>query len=135
MTNVSRRTVGGFARGTFNLVSFDSDQQEFEVEFQNENLIATAKGASGGEDKVRTLHNRFPINRNITSTQVLATVPHLIIIMETESGLMVQTEDLRYGLRVSMVVVPAPDELLTPQALKVVGPAAFGYKDIKKVVI
>ena len=62
-------------------------------------------------------------------------MPHLIIIMETESGLAVPTEDLRYGLRVSVVVIPAPEELMRPEALKVVGPAAFGYGDIKEVVL
>jgi DUF917 family protein len=34
---------------------------------------------------------------------------------------------LRYGLRVAVIAMPAPKELKTPQALAVVGPAAFGY--------
>jgi len=41
-----------------------------------------------------------------------------------------QTEDLRYGLRVSIVGLPAHPLLRTSDALAVVGPAAFGYGDV-----
>ena len=37
------------------------------------------------------------------------------------------TEEVRYGLRVAVVAMPAPPLLTTPTALKVVGPQAFGY--------
>ena len=59
---------------------------------------------------------------------VLATTPNLIVIMETETGLGLETEALKFGLRVSVLCLPAPEKLLTPQALKVVGPRAFGYE-------
>jgi len=36
---------------------------------------------------------------------------------------------IRYGLRVSVLRVPAPGLLTTPEALRTVGPAAFGYGD------
>lgn len=36
------------------------------------------------------------------------------------------TEELRYGLRLSVLRLPADAKLLTPQALKIVGPQAFG---------
>lgn len=44
-----------------------------------------------------------------------------------------QTEDVRYsyGMRVTLLVLPAPPLLRTPQALAVVGPAAFGYEDVE----
>lgn len=45
-------------------------------------------------------------------------------------GQPLQTEALRYGLRVSVVGFPAHLMLRTPEALEVVGPAAFGYPDI-----
>ena len=37
------------------------------------------------------------------------------------------TEEVRYGLRVGVVVLPANPVLKTSQALKVVGPRAFGF--------
>lgn len=46
-------------------------------------------------------------------------------------GQALQTEDLRYGLRVSIVGLPAHPLLRTPEALEVVGPAAFGYDNVQ----
>lgn len=78
------------------------------IEFQNENLVArTVAGC------------------------VLACVPDLICILETGSGLAVATEEVRYGLWVSVVALPAHPLLRTDAALKVVGPAAFGYSTDK----
>ncbi len=37
------------------------------------------------------------------------------------------TEQVRYGLRVGVVILPANPLLKTPKALKVVGPKAFGF--------
>lgn len=37
---------------------------------------------------------------------------------------------MRYGLRVAVVGLPAHPLLATPQALAVVGPAAFGHADV-----
>jgi hypothetical protein len=57
----------------------------------------------------------------------LACVPNLICSLETSSGCAVATEELRYGLRLALLALPAHELLRTPQALQVVGPAAFGY--------
>ncbi len=43
------------------------------------------------------------------------------------AGDAVTTELVRYGLRVGVVVLPANHMLKTEQALKFVGPAAFGF--------
>lgn len=73
------------------------------IEFQNENLVARI------------------------GSHVVGCVPDLICVLETSSGAAVATEDLRYGLVVSVLVLPAHPLLRTGAALKVVGPAAFGY--------
>jgi len=51
----------------------------------------------------------------------------LICIVTEEEGQPVATELLRYGTRVAVLGVPAAPQLKTPEALKVVGPQAFGY--------
>ncbi len=52
--------------------------------------------------------------------------------LEIESGLALQTEDLKYGLRVVVLALPADKALLSEAALKVVGPRAFKYNvDVK----
>ncbi len=62
--------------------------------------------------------------------QVLVSVPDLICSLDTDTGLPITTEELRYGLRITVVILK-PDHLLTTQkALSVVGPKAFGYTSI-----
>lgn len=103
IVDVNRRTVEGFARGRLKISAFDDFNQQMEIDFQNENLIARL-----GED-------------------ALCTVPDLITLVSLEDGEAIGTESLRYGLRVAVLAMPAPKELKTPEALAVVGPRAFGY--------
>lgn len=101
--DVERRTVQGFARGKLRISAFDDFEQQLEIDFQNENLIARSNG------------------------QARCTVPDLITLVTLDDGEPIGTEALRYGLRVAVLAMPAPKELKTPEALAVVGPRAFGY--------
>ena len=47
--------------------------------------------------------------------------------MISMSGDPITTEAIRYGMRVGVVVLPANPMLKTPEAMKVVGPKAFGF--------
>ena len=47
--------------------------------------------------------------------------------MISPSGDPITTEAIRYGMRVGVVVLPANPMLKTPEAMKVVGPNAFGF--------
>jgi uncharacterized protein len=112
LVDVQRRTVGGFARGELlaeGLGSYRGDWMH--IAFQNENLVAWR----GDRDK----HG-----------EVVACVPDLICMIESETGEPITTEQLRYGLRVTVLGIPCTDKFRTPQALKVVGPAAFGYPEV-----
>jgi DUF917 family protein len=55
-------------------------------------------------------------------------VPDLISVLESETGRAVGTEELKYGLRVSVIAIPCSPLLCSPQALEVVGPSAFGLE-------
>ncbi|MEZ4657477.1 MAG: DUF917 domain-containing protein [Caldilineaceae bacterium] len=103
ITDVERRTVQGFARGRLKLAAFGDPNDVMEIVFQNENLVAWRNG------------------------EQVCTVPDLICIINQDDGEPIGTEMLRYGLRVAVLGMPAPREIKTPQALKVVGPASFGY--------
>ena len=100
--DVNRRTTRGFARGSVTMQSF-AGKDQLNIEFQNEFLIARING------------------------EVRVTVPDLICIVTSETGEPVTTEMLRYGVRVAVLAVPAPQKLKSPRALEVVGPRAFGY--------
>lgn len=84
------------------------------IDFQNENLIACLQS-----------------DGNVTSNEVVATVPDVIAVIETDSGRPVCTEEYRYGLRVSVLGLPANDILRTPEALRWVGPGYFGYTGVE----
>jgi len=65
--------------------------------------------------------------------EVLAVVPDLICLVDEDSAEPITTEIVRYGLRVVVLGIPAPEMLKTPEALAVIGPVAFGYLDVQYV--
>jgi uncharacterized protein len=71
------------------------------------------------------LQNEFLLLR--IDDQIRAIVPDLITMVDSERGTPITTEVVRYGLRVTIIGIGAPAQLTTPQALRCVGPAAFGY--------
>lgn len=109
ITDVERRMAAGFARGKVEIAGLGVNRGAvLTIDFQNENLIAREVAEGRAE-------------------RILAVVPDLICIADSETAAPVTTEVLRYGLRVTVLGIPAPALLRTPQALAVVGPGAFGY--------
>ncbi|CAH1790670.1 unnamed protein product, partial [Owenia fusiformis] len=107
--DVERRNEGGFTRGVLKILGLAEFQDEvLIIKFQNENLVATMHHPNGQKE-------------------VLVCTPDLICIVDTETGEPIMTEEVRYGLRVSVLGIPAHPLLLTEQALKYMGPQAFGY--------
>jgi DUF917 family protein len=104
IVDVERRTVEGFARGEVTIEGTGGrTASRLLIQFQNENLIATADGS------------------------VIATVPDLITILEADTGRPITTEELRYGHRVAVVGVPSDPQWRTDKGLELVGPRYFGY--------
>ncbi len=104
VTDLNRRTEGGFARGSVRLAGTGADHgRELLVDFQNENLIAR-------------------IGR-----RVLASVPDLISMLDAETGTPITTEGLRFGQRVAVLVVACDPKWRTEKGLSLVGPRYFGY--------
>lgn len=102
--DVERRATAGFLRGRTRLLGLDADRGAvFDLEFQNEFAVARRDG------------------------EIVTTTPDIICVLDSESGEAVGTEMLRYGQRVSVVVLPPPEFFLTPKALDKVGPRGFGY--------
>jgi len=111
IVDVDRRLSGGFARGALILEGTGNHAGEcVTIDFQNENLAARTSDGT-----------------------VLAVVPDLICLVDADTAEPITTELLRYGLRVQVLGIPAPVELKTPEALEVIGPAAFGYPDVEFV--
>jgi hypothetical protein len=62
---------------------------------------------------------------------ILTMVPNIISIVDVDTAEPIPNEEVRYGQRVAVVIVPAPPAMATPRALEVVGPAFFGYPDVE----
>ena len=108
IVDVERRLLGGFARGMLRLEGSGGDAgRSLRIDFQNENLIARADDGA-----------------------ILAVVPDLICLVDADSAEPITTEIVRYGLRVTVLGIPAPAMLKTAEALAVIGPGAFGYADV-----
>ena len=105
IVDVRRETQSGFATGSIDVEGFGPSTHRAQVDFQNEYLVLR----SGDEVK--------------------AIVPDLICILDSDSAEPITTEGLRYGQRISIVGVGAPDVLLTRKALSIVGPRNFGLPD------
>jgi DUF917 family protein len=104
VSDVERRTTGGFVRGRARLEGSDEfGGDRFEVDFQNEFTI----GQHNGEVRV--------------------TVPDLICILDSLEGTALGTETIRYGQRVDVLSLPAAEIMSSESGLKSVGPRAFGY--------
>jgi DUF917 family protein len=111
IVDVERRLLGGFARGVLKIEGTGPDAgRAVRIDFQNENLIARADDGA-----------------------ILAVVPDLICLVDEDSAEPITTEIVRYGLRVVVLGIPAPELLKTPEAMAVIGPGAFGYLDVPYV--
>jgi DUF917 family protein len=108
VVDVARRATEGFLRGRCVVEGLDEDRgATIEIAFQNEWVVAWR--VEGDQ--------REPI----------AMSPDLICVLDTVSGNAFGTETIRYGMRVTVVALPAPPVFLTPKGLEHVGPRAFGY--------
>jgi uncharacterized protein len=108
VVDVARRATEGFLRGRCVIEGLDEDRgATLEIAFQNEWVVAWR--VEGDQ--------REPI----------AMSPDLICVLDTVSGNAFGTETIRYGMRVTVVALPAPPVFLTPKGLEHVGPRAFGY--------
>lgn len=99
ITDIDHSVQGGFLRGKVVI----HGKQLGEVQYQNEYLLARV----GGE--------------------VVATTPDIIMLLEEESGEPLTTDMLAFGLRVAVVVLPAPVIWTSAKGLALVGPRAFGF--------
>ncbi|WP_454854107.1 DUF917 domain-containing protein [Rhizobium binxianense] len=102
IVDVSRREQNGWSVGVVTIEPFDSSRKPVHIQIQNENLVAEEDG------------------------RVLAIVPDLICILDTDTAEPITTERLRYGQRVNVLGIKVPPIMRTPEALTVFGPTAFG---------
>lgn len=57
---------------------------------------------------------------------MLCSTPDLITVLDVHTGAALATHELRYGLRVAVIAMPAHPLWTTEVGLKMAGPEAFG---------
>ena len=108
--DVDRQVKGGYDVGIVTLQEFADDGGTMTMDIQNEFLTARS------------------------GDSVLATVPDLICMLDNDTVQPITQETLRYGQRVTVMGILAPEILRTERALEVVGPGGFGI-DLEYVPI
>src|SRR6266576_2225616 len=104
ISDVERRTIKGFARGSVRIEGLGEDAGRLiSLELQNENLVAFEHG------------------------RLLASVPDLITVLDSETADAVATERIRYGQRVTVIAFACDPVWRTERGIAAAGPRAFGY--------
>jgi uncharacterized protein len=102
--DVERHTTSGFVRGSVVIEGLGEDAGRLiRLELQNENLVALERG------------------------RVLASVPDLITVLDSETADAISTEVMRYGQRVTAIAFACDPVWRTERGIAVAGPRAFGY--------
>src|SRR5215469_8175 len=104
VSDVERRTTRGFVRGSVVVEGLGEDTGRLiRLELQNENLVALERG------------------------KLLASVPDLISVLDSETADAIVTERIKYGQRVTVIAFPCDPVWRTERGIEVAGPRAFGY--------
>ncbi|KAI1205190.1 DUF917-domain-containing protein [Annulohypoxylon truncatum] len=118
--DVRRDIGGGYTMGSVLIAPFNDeetasntgidDQRHMIIPFQNEFLYAAYTDSNGAEE-----------------SEIVCTVPDLISILG-QDGEALGSQELRYGLQVSVIGMPSHPLWKTDIGLKVGGPEGFGLK-------
>ena len=101
ITDIQQEIKNGFLVGTFTVTSPSSSVV---IDYQNENLVVKKDG--------------HPV----------VTTPDIIIPIDVQTATPLTSDSLRYGLRIAVLVLPAPEAWKSQEGLALVGPRAFGYE-------
>ena len=104
IVDVQRRTMHGWSIGEATIEGMEEfSGSSMTVSFQNENLVA------------------------FRDDSVVAAVPDLITIIDSDTGEAITTERLRYGFRVVVLGMPCDEKWRTPAGVALGGPGHFHY--------
>ncbi|KAH8896141.1 putative hydantoinase/oxoprolinase [Thozetella sp. PMI_491] len=120
--NVSREELGGWTIGNVTLETASEDEDDggndgtevrggpMVIQYQNEYLYAALQSLDG-------------------TKRTICTTPDLITLLD-KAGTAVGTHELRYGLLVTVIAMPAHPLWITQQGMKASDPASFGLSTV-----
>ncbi|KAK4939988.1 hypothetical protein LTR10_019840 [Elasticomyces elasticus] len=119
ITNVERVLRTGHTYGIVEIDGLlnDGSAATIKIPFKNENAYVEAVGADG-------------------AVSILASVPDLIVVLDSETGSGLGTPEYKYGLKVAVIAIAAsPRWTDTRRGLELGGPGSMGFDDIQYVPI
>ncbi|KAG9778266.1 hypothetical protein ABEF93_003512 [Exophiala dermatitidis] len=119
ITSVERVLKTGHTYGVVEVdgVLSDGTKATVKIPFKNENAFVEATTPDG-------------------KVSILAAVPDLIAVLDSETGSGLGTPEYKYGLKVTIIAIAAsPRWTDTPRGLDLGGPGSMGFDDIKYVPI
>ncbi|KAI1619084.1 hypothetical protein EDD36DRAFT_427827 [Exophiala viscosa] len=119
ITNVERVLRTGHTYGIVEIdgVLNDGSTATIKVPFKNENAFVEAVSTDG-------------------AVSVLASVPDLIVVLDSETGSGLGTPEYKYGLKVAVIAIAAsPRWTDTSRGLELGGPASMGFGDVEYVPV
>ncbi|KAJ7510350.1 Hydantoinase/oxoprolinase [Mycena galericulata] len=122
IVSCSREVRAGFTWGEIRIA------QLFEEEL--ESPVATPAAAAGGSRMVIPFQNEnlcAYIEKDDGTRRLAAIVPDLISVLDSQSGSNLGSQDYRYGLRVTVIVMAGSPLWHSEAGLETGGPAAFGF--------
>ena len=105
ISQCNHRTEGGFTLGEVLIQGAEQYQgDEYHIDIKNENLVGRLNG------------------------EVHATIPDLITLIDEKTGEPVTNPNYSIGQKVSVLILPAPEEFLSAKGLAAFGPSYVGLK-------
>lgn len=131
IVDVQRHVSGGYTMGAVVLAPSDDDDDDDDGKNDARTIATNGDAAADGTHMVIPFQNEFlyaalsDAAGSEASQRVVCTVPDLISVLG-QDGEAIGSQDLRYGLRVTVIALPAHPLWKTEKALVVGGPEGFG---------
>ncbi|KAF7552726.1 hypothetical protein G7Z17_g4114 [Cylindrodendrum hubeiense] len=113
--DIRREVKGGWTIGTATLEPFDDEECDTRQTTSRQLILTYQFSSALLQDEAQT-----------TPSEILCITPDLITVIDSHSGTALATHELRYGLRVAVIAMPAHPLWMTKAGLEAGGPQAFG---------
>ncbi|CAH0035693.1 unnamed protein product, partial [Clonostachys rhizophaga] len=130
IVDVRRFIGGGYTMGSVTIAPLSEDDRESSSSNHTSQTVATDKHMIipfQNEYLYAALTDPVADGSEKAAEEVVCTVPDLISILG-QDGEAIGSQDLRYGLRVNVIALPAHPLWKTEKGMKIGGPEGFGLK-------
>ncbi|TFK51971.1 Hydantoinase/oxoprolinase [Heliocybe sulcata] len=132
VVGIEREVRAGFTWGSVTMAPLATEEEENRVSEQSQDELVMKDATLRIEFQNENL--RADLTTSDGKKELLAVVPDLITVLDSQSGSALGTHEYRYGLRVTVIGLAGHPLWSTKEGLQTGGPAAFGldlpYKPI-----